>query len=1350
VGSSGRRHKPLQQQVRAPSLPKHGPSRPAQVGDDARAELWERLRQGSRNVAGVTWQLAVSVHVLVMSRVGDLPFTTVVPEGLEDLDCRTAAGYETLVQVKEVGAGVGRLTASTVGEVVEHAMRATAGPIVLVTDGELGSGLRFTGWNDALAAQLGQARGAVIDDLMRRGISPVDAATALERVHLVSLPWNVREETEALISQRLDVHPTVASFTIGSLYESLGAAAAEQRRRDASGARMLRVANVDLALAAVQSAVDVNGLDSAVAAGVCRPGDYSAIGGTSASQFYLGVSGAPVHIAQALDVIRAPEMEQLTQAAQIERYALIAGPSGSGKSVLLWRAARDVILGARVVRVARVATEEDMRLLVRHVEMLRPTTTSPVVVAADNLGRPHMAAWPDAVDRLREMCVFVLGACREEDFGPRLVRGSARVVKPVLDLATSELIAERVERAGLTVKMTAAEAFGRSDGLLMEFLSLLREGMRMGQVLALQAAELAAPGREVQREAARLVLAAHAVGLSLSARMLGDALAGIAGSTIAVGDALAVLKDEHIVLDDGDVWTGLHELRSHTLTGLMHASPPPSLGDTLRTVARLVPADEAGWLLRRTAERFPDTVIAVAHAVADHTRKPGVSAAQVAELLEGAERADNAAYAAACLPIIRSSLPRGIAPVPIASYIYGIRHQGASLGPIGVPAFDRMAVEFNSVAKRLPNRSALALHAAASQLDPARVVDLAISGTLTDAVRLLEALAGTVALGLRDAAEIFQAHDAPHEPVGAEAWSRLIEALAAFVEAEDRSSVFGTVEHRAMVIAQAEPSAVALDIEAGMNPSLTIMRGTDDPDRLGQMAWDNPSPASRDALNDFVVALAGQFVSACPEASLVEVITITPSGRRYTVANHEPGYKRMARDAFPDRVGVRRNVGFQGAVHRLSAAATWSALVTEQSKIGHELAALAEDAPFRLRANDQENARRDWAGRLQTAIQLAAELASKPADRSTIRSTSHAWEDQSQREVDLTSEALSATAQALDNLLKNENHVAAAMTSRDAVAKLADARAVSSPTITGLGTPIPDTLGPALERLARAAVAAARNPAPWRSVRFGDHEAVESIVASAASDATDAQRALLTPLLARVPRANLQPVSDPAPFPGSIDGTAWLMTVPLDYWDAAVQALDALDTTARQALDCNVVIVAMDGTVLLPLGVRMSHYGPQSALPLSRESLEQHLAAAGLALPHAVSSGTQGISDVVARTVRASWSTALNHRRPADWPSTVPAPTGDDFTSVSMAAAAVAAELPGRVGKTVEAAISVLVMQVKQELKGNATVTLSGELLDFLDQGPSAAAVDAGLWDALAALSLAPLDRGAFAEASEG
>lgn len=1308
-----------------------------EADEDSRGERWLKLRQGSRNVAGVTWQLAVSVHVLVMSRAGKLPFTTLVPEGFEDLDCLTAAGDETLIQVKEVSAGAGKLETSRICQAIVHAMGATTGRIMILTDGDLNSGMEFSGWDESLAAPAERWTG-LIELLRGHGLTTADAVAVLERVHLVRLPWNLREQTEALLSDSLGVHPTVASFAVNELYESFGRASADQRHLSLAQARSLTLGAVDATLHKVQSAVDVAGLDVAVETGVCRPANFSAASATSVGQFYLGVDGVPSHIAQGLDVIRHGEMGQITEAAQLEEYAVIVGPSGSGKSVLLWRAARDVILGARVIRVARVASDQDARLLVRHVELLRPTGTSPVVVAADNLGRPRTRAWPDAVAALRELRhVFIIGAAREEDFSPNLLDGGTRVIKPSLDRATADMIAERIERAGITLRMASGEAFARSNGLLMEYLSLLREGRRLEQVLAIQASQLAAPGREVQRQAARLVLAAHSVGLALTAQMLANALAHLAGGTSAVGDALSVLKNEHIVLANGKEWTGLHELRSQTLTALLHDAPPPTLGDTLSIVTRVLPADETGWLLRRTAERFPTAVLAVTEAAAVHVHEQDIAASEVAELLEGAERADNVLYAATYLRIVKDIAPPGVSPVLISPMIYGIRNQDLFFDPVGSLSFDEMINQLKRIARELPPRRSPVLGAIAKHLAPDLIARLIAAGTSADAVRLLEALAGTVPLSAPDAADVFRSFDEPTNPVQADIWARLIDALSPFVPEEERIATFGSVEHRAVLIAQAEPSAVVLTMQSDTDPSLTVLNGLSAQEEAWQMPWDVPSPAGNDALNKFVVALARRLFLACPEAAHVEIITITPSGRRFKAGGFEPGYKRMSRDAFKERTGVRRNVGFQGAIRMLSAASTWTALLAEQAQIARKLVDLAEGAPFRLRANDQAHQAKTWVEQVHAMNERAGELASKPTERPEARGTSHADEDNAQRQDDPVSKALNAASQALKNVVANSNRVAVAMALRDAAAKVEHARSLT-PTYFGLDEPIPAALGPALERLARAASSAAADPNAWTSVRFGDQARIDAIAASSAAAARQQQYKILSVVNTAVPGAILRTVTDPSPFPSSIEQTAWLVAVELDDWNDAVEALASIAPEQRQSLNCNVWALALDGSRPLPLAVVLAHYGELGVLPLVGDALEQRLTSAGLALPRTIGAAAEKIRELTVEAARLSWTFALHRRRPADWPKLIPAPTSDDLTNIRADAHTAAVQLPAAVGPILEDALRTLVAQVELESYGSTALTLAGELQDAVDKGPTSVATEAGIWQALTALSLAP------------
>ncbi|GAB4001813.1 hypothetical protein GCM10029992_38320 [Glycomyces albus] len=750
--------------------------------DDADADaLWMSLRQGARNVAGVTWQIAVTAHLLIEAHAGERDFTRLVPEGYEDIDCLTSSGSRVLVQVKEKGAGAGTMTAADVADVLDHAAKAgkyvDVRSIVLVTDGELGSGLSFTGWDSTLSDLPSTTRDHLIELLKSRDLGPELANRLSTQTHLVRLPWNLRDSSELLLRTSSEIHPSVATLVVSELYARLPSATAEQRSRPRDNAVTAAPGDIDTLIEQIQSTVDVAGLDAAVAAGICGSADFTTDPGVRPDQFYLGVDGAPGHIAADLDVLRPREMTLMVEAARDQRYALVVGPSGCGKSVLLWRAARDAVLGSRIVRVRRVTSGEDVSLLRRHVQLARPTVQSPVIVVADNLGRPHMEDWPDAVSALRELPgVILFGACRAEDFHPRLARGAAQIVRPTLDEQTARRIAQRLDTAGLPSAMASTEAFQRCEGHLMEYLALLLKGQRLHLILSEQAAGLREPGRELQRRAARLIAGAHSLGFALPAEAIKAAFAPSV-SAEDLGDALRALQGEHLIVLDGDTWRGLHELRSRTLTEQLHDAPPPSFGETLAEVARIVTTSEASWLLRRTAERFPRWAPYVAGALAEHLRRSSnLDAATLAELLEGAERADNVIYAHACLPVFTDELPEGWSIDTAAPFAYAIRRQG-TLAEANDANSRAIRLALSAPVRAMPERSEEVLAELSSALNANNIVELALNASLANAVRLLEALAGTVPFEQAQIEQMYRHFSLPSSRAEAAHWARLTEAL---------------------------------------------------------------------------------------------------------------------------------------------------------------------------------------------------------------------------------------------------------------------------------------------------------------------------------------------------------------------------------------------------------------------------------------------------------------------------------------------------------------------------------------------------------------------------------------------
>jgi len=199
----------------------------------------------------------------------------------------------------------------------------------------------------------------------------------------------------------------------------------------------------------VAAAIDLPSLDEAIAAGVCAPVDFLEPSDLSRREFFTGVDASPSHIAAGLDVLRETELSAVLNGLAARHHVLMAGPSGSGKSSLLWRAAQTLTLGLRVLRVFRVSSDDDVVVLLRHIQRTRPSQSAPIVLCADNVGRPDMVMWPTGLKRVLELPnVFVISTVRREDYLPALA-SDAVVVDTRLAAEDAEAIFAALLEAGI-------------------------------------------------------------------------------------------------------------------------------------------------------------------------------------------------------------------------------------------------------------------------------------------------------------------------------------------------------------------------------------------------------------------------------------------------------------------------------------------------------------------------------------------------------------------------------------------------------------------------------------------------------------------------------------------------------------------------------------------------------------------------------------------------------------------------------------------------------------------------------------------------------------------------------------
>ena len=232
--------------------------------------------------------------------------------------------------------------------------------------------------------------------------------------------------------------------------------------------------------------IDLESIELALTQGICGLVDKEPT--ESGDAYYEGVSTQPGHVGAGLVVPRPDLLSDVLAGLEMSQAVLLAGPSGVGKSAVLWTLpfARPGVLWLRVHRISDGDLPSLMRLL--HAYGASPKT--PVGLLVDAAGRGDLEGW----SRLRQSVAAVPGAllvgtARSEDLFSLGDLADCRVVKVWLDENAASTIHAGLTRRGVTTAPHWREAFEQSHGLTLEFTHLLTHGSRLERVLADQIAD---------------------------------------------------------------------------------------------------------------------------------------------------------------------------------------------------------------------------------------------------------------------------------------------------------------------------------------------------------------------------------------------------------------------------------------------------------------------------------------------------------------------------------------------------------------------------------------------------------------------------------------------------------------------------------------------------------------------------------------------------------------------------------------------------------------------------------------------------------------------------------------------
>ena len=933
-----------------------------------------------------------------------------------------------------------------------------------------------------------------------------------------------------------------------------------------------------------------------------------------------------------------------------------------------------------------------------------------MVVVIDDLGRPHTRHWAAASRRLLEVPdVLLIGAVRQEDFTAEMVRHGAELVTLGLDADTAKVIAEQLAFEGIELRLEVEEAISKADGLLMEFIALLTTGRRLRDVLGVQAEELM-DADNISLDAARLVCAAHTLGVSIPADDLGQELAPKTRAELTL--ALRRLRDEHIITTtDRTAWRGLHEVRSAALTEILHDDPPPTLAGTLSRVVALLDPHAQGWAIRRAVEQYPSASFdheKVARSAAARCR----SALEFAELFEGFERADQSITAQSYAPVLDRHRRPPITPNAWASFVLGHRLAGISFEHIDVLA--RTAQVIAACAAELGDLSTALCAAGARNIDSEQLIDAAVDAVLSEAVRLLDSCSIYVTLSERDLVRLASTFPLPAAILQREdrqLYGRLLLAASAAAETHDAFvTAFGSIEDRGTWAAGADPNVVRFQIDrtgSAATVEIMISSGEEGPSHL---PWDaaRARSDSSDETNDKAVELATFVGECCPEFDVVEVRTLTPAGDPYRIGDLEPGHKRLGREARRPRHETRVIQGLLAALGRRGAANSWTELVRLREGAARDVLATLAEVGRRLNPNDHPGRRARWCDDVERLDTRLAELP-RPPVASQLIPGSHAvrWDVETKEDdlVEVLRRIVASLRQVVPKAGGRLVPVGLGSQLGKAADRLSSLLTEQNPLLAGGEVEIYRELVSRLRRSRGLLLAVSFDDSLKHGMKGRPDEfdaVLDRLIDRAGEEQMAADRSTVAELFAEVEQADVHIVDDGCPFVTSINGHQIVVTVPPDCWQAAY------DTLARTGQrndvappDVPLSLVCVEAGAVLPIGVRMSKMFASGALPLAPDVVEELTRSLSLPFLPTVHSVVQAVLELLSA---ASRQIARSRMRPTHWPVGL----SDSERLLREAEALIPTEPQST---AVAAPLRRLLDQVRAEERGQASECLAEEMI---------------------------------------
>lgn len=551
-------------------------------------------RAGSHAGRGFRYQDAAVAWLAVRCWAGDLSYGGVTPEGLDDAEL-IGSGGNAFAQVKsrrdQLGVYACGDVAAYLRELWIRAKSASVAPeqVLLVLERSI-NGIELKPDATTPLAGLNNLLTLVAKDRL--------AGEWVAHTRIMVAP-NPLESAVDLLVQKLNCTPLIAAVYFAAIADRVGNLSDGNGERSPGDFLSLSVSDLERDIERLASALSVDDLETALRRGLCEPVDF--LTPLKDETFYLGTDVQPGHLAAGLLTERPESRTHVLNALERQRAALIAGPSGSGKSGLMWEAARESRHTVRWFRV-RSSAEGDVVELLRLADTFRATAHMPIGFILDDIGRNRSGLW-DALTEEVATCpnVLLLGTLREEDMFLVARRSLATEVREQPDIGLAERIWRELRDRGQTTWPGWHEPWQACKGLLLEYAHLLTQDRRLRDVLRDQVGRRVREKRRAELAVLRITSTAGKAGATVDLARLRHTLAL---SDDDLSDALRRLIDEHLIqqMNSGERLGSLHQIRASALADITHEIPPPLKIETVeQTVACIASEDLEGFIARTLA-----------------------------------------------------------------------------------------------------------------------------------------------------------------------------------------------------------------------------------------------------------------------------------------------------------------------------------------------------------------------------------------------------------------------------------------------------------------------------------------------------------------------------------------------------------------------------------------------------------------------------------------------------------------------------------------------------------------------------------------------------------------------------